>query len=99
MSETPEYIEKLTLLPAHMRGGMQRWIEHGHNSRPSSFLSAVLSNDLMDALGRADDINSHALPAYATYLYNYAPSGCFGSKAKFEAWRGLLAEQRAEQAA
>lgn len=88
---TPNYIANLHMLPAHMRGGMQRWIEHGHASMPGSFLSAVLSNDLMEALSRADIENARSLPQYATYLFNYAPWDCYGSPEKFKAWKGLVA--------
>jgi hypothetical protein len=86
-----QYLEKLDMLPQHMRRGMQDWIEHGQASYPGGFLSALLSNDLMGALGKADDVNAHALPLYAAYLYNYAPSGCFGSPRAFSEWQGLNA--------
>lgn len=85
-----EYIERLDTLPAHMREGIKAWIEQG---RPTgSFLHALLSNDLMGAIGKADDQNSAAMRQWCNYLYNYAPAGCFGSLAKVAAWaehRGL----------
>lgn len=93
MSEVPDYIAKLHTLPEHMRYGVQAWIEHGANSYPGHFLTALLSNDFMGLIGRADEENVAALKAYATYLYCYAPSGCYGSPAKVAAWKGLLAEQ------
>lgn len=36
---------------------------------PGDFLRAVLANDLVGAVGRADKENLHNLPAYANYLY------------------------------
>lgn len=82
----------LHLIPEHMQGAMERWIEHG--MLPGSFLQAVLSNDLFDAVGRADDLNRRILPDYVVYLYSYAPSECFGSREKVQQWyiRGGLGE-------
>lgn len=78
------------LLPEHMREGMRRYIEHG--ILPGSFLRAVLTNDLMEACGQADDINLARLADYARFLYNYAPRGAYGSKENVAEWikhRGL----------
>jgi hypothetical protein len=71
-------------LPEHMQGAMQRYMEYG--IEPGSFLTAVLCNDLMGAVGRADSINRDRLNDYATWLYNNAPPPSFGSREKFEAW-------------
>lgn len=54
--------------------------------RPGDFLTAVLCNDLKEAVGRADDENMRNLPAYVAYLYNKAPAICWGSKGKFIDW-------------
>ena len=51
-----------------------------------SFLAAVLCNDLKRACTHADSTNKRLLFNYMDFLYNYAPSGCFGSEAKYEAW-------------
>lgn len=80
-------------LPPHMQAGMRRYIEHG--IEPGSFLFAVLSNDLMGAMGKADDVNLYALPDYGRFLYNNAPANCFGSKENVIAWThrgGLMGE-------
>lgn len=71
-------------LPNHMQEGMRRYIEQG--VRPGDFLSAVLSNDLMQALGKADTINSRLLWEYGNFLYNEAPAWSFGSTERFENW-------------
>lgn len=95
----PDYIAKLDTLPEHMRHGIRGWIEHGHHI--GGFLTALLSNDLMGAFAHADDVNTEAMGIWVTYLYNYAPSGCYGSPAKVEAWsahrglEGIKAEDRA----
>ena len=83
-------------LPEHMREAMQNYIEVGIH--PGGFLSAVLANDLMRALGKADDTNRAALHAYGVFLYCEAPPACYGSPAKFNAWiarGGLLGEEAA----
>lgn len=53
---------------------------------PGSFLQAVLENDLMRALGRADSTNIRCLEAYGRFLYNHAPAGSYGSHEKVNAW-------------
>jgi hypothetical protein len=65
-------------------------------------VTAVLSNDLMGAIGRADAENQRALREYGVYLYSYAPGGCYGSPERVTAWMtrgGILAPANAEQAA
>jgi len=71
-------------VPDHMIDGVVRYIVRGH--APGRFLTAVLCNDLMGALRRADDTNRDRLWSYGNFLHNYAPSDCFGSPAKFKAW-------------
>jgi hypothetical protein len=72
------------LIPAHMRERLRLYI--CHRIEPGSFLSAVLSNNLTESFGRADYVNRDQLFNYVTFLYNYAPSECWGSKEKYQAW-------------
>lgn len=60
-----------SLLPAHMQDGMRRYIEQ--RIPPGSFMEAVLANDFVAAVGKADAINSHRLNDYAMFLYNELP--------------------------
>lgn len=71
-------------LPTHMQAGMKRYIEHGID--PGSFLTAVLSNDLMEAVKRGDSVNQLALVSYVRFLYNEAPAWCYGSPGNYLAW-------------
>ena len=71
-------------IPEHMIGGLARYIED--HIPPGDFLREMLSNNLHEALGRADDKNMWMLPVYSAYLYNHVPSRCFGSKEKYEKW-------------
>ncbi len=72
------------LLPEHIRGAMQRYIEN--RIEPGGFLTAVLSNDLMGAMARADNINRIELYSICNFIYNEAPSTCHGSPEKVRAW-------------
>ena len=71
-------------IPEHMRDAAKLYIENG--IRPGSFLTAVICNDLFGAFGCADDINAAAMRDWVMFFYNDAPSRCWGSTAKFEAW-------------
>lgn len=86
---SPDYGDAMkALIPPHMHESLVRWIMLGIH--PGSFLSALLKNDMMGAIAGADEENKKALIQYAIFLHNYAPSGCFGSVEKFEAWQGLV---------
>lgn len=79
-----------SLIPSHMQAGLRSWIEEG--VVPGGFLCAVLENNLRESIAKADMVNKHSLASYVEFLYNYAPSGCWGSKEKVEDWaarRGL----------
>ena len=53
------------------------------------FLYAVLTNDLFEAIGRADDFNRAALFDICNYIYNELPLSCWGSKDKVKQWLSL----------
>ncbi len=74
----------ISALPSHMYDAMLRWIEYG--IYPGGFLTSVLKNDLVGAVSRADHINMHRIPDYVRYLFNDAPSGCWGGPDKVRAW-------------
>ena len=71
-------------IPEHMRGPMKEYIENGLT--PGSFLTAVLSNDLRDAVLQADDINKTLLPQYIEFLVWYLPAIAWGSTELVERW-------------
>jgi hypothetical protein len=72
------------LLPQSLRGGMRRYIEDG--VIPGSFLVAVLSDSLSDAMGRADEANRKRLYDIVSFVCNEAPGDCWGSRATVKAW-------------
>ncbi len=51
------------------------------------FVTAVLENNLMEAVGQADHNSLAALPSIVAYVYNEIPGACHGSPAKVKAWR------------
>jgi hypothetical protein len=57
-----------------------------HRIPTGGFLEAVLANDLMESVGRADSYNRHVLPEICTYIYNEMPSACHGSYAAVSRW-------------
>lgn len=73
-----------SLIPEYMHSGMRRWIERG--IVPGHFLTAVLTNDLREAVARADDTNRSLLANYIIFLSSYAPIGCWGSPENVKEW-------------
>lgn len=83
---------KYEMLPAHMRAGAQAYIEYG--IEPGGFLYAVLTNNLKEAFGRADEINLARMKDWAHWIYWCCPMEAQGSVEKVNAWiakRGLFA--------
>ena len=71
-------------LPPRMFGGVKRYLVNG--LAPGHFLTAVLSNDMAEAVNRADDQNVNLLPQYMKFFYNCVPGGCWGTPEKVELW-------------
>ena len=64
--------------------GLELYINH--RIKPGSFMTAVLANDLIEAVGKSDPRNIKNIPAYVYFLYIFAPPECFGSYEKVKAW-------------
>jgi hypothetical protein len=71
-------------LPEHMRDTFRLYIEKG--IPPGSFTKAVLSNDLMGAMRRADHINRARIFDTCAFLEVEAPIGCYGSPERVSDW-------------
>jgi len=52
-----------------------------------SFLEAILSNDLCEAVNRCMAEEWSSIPMFAVFLYNHAPARCWGSPAAYQTWR------------
>lgn len=57
-----------------------------HRIPTGDFLLAVLSNDLREAVGRADSENIQVIPEIVAYIYNRLPADCWGSRDKVRSW-------------
>jgi len=51
-----------------------------------SFLHAVLSNDLMEAMAKADEDNKDDIHEICRYIHNNLPMLCYGSSKKVRKW-------------
>ena len=51
---------------------------------PGGFLKAVLENDLMSAIARADHMNRQRLPEICKYVFNELSSSIWGSREKVQ---------------
>lgn len=71
-------------IPEYMIGGMIRYVLHG--IEPGGFLFNVFANDLMGAVGKADETNAECLRNYAMAIYNDCPRDCHGSPDQVLAW-------------
>lgn len=81
---TLEMADHIHLVPCHLQDGITH---HCLAGRPTgSFLTAVLCNDLFQAVCRGDDQSLAGLKSTVQFLHNYAPPGCWGSPAKCANW-------------
>jgi len=86
------------LLGIAMRHGLPngddlvRYIEEGVPT--GSFLRALISNDLRGTYDAADQENTAAVRNYVLFLYNHAPSACWGSPEAYDNW---IQEKQAER--
>jgi len=64
-------------IPEHTRGALERYFID--RLPPGSFLTAVLANDLMTAMGKADHMNQIALKDICGWIYMTAPVDSWGS--------------------
>ncbi len=73
------------MLPKHMREPAQLYIEEGYPV--GDFLTAVLRNRFVEAIGSADIINSHHFKEWARWLHNEVPIDAWGSAEKMHVWQ------------
>lgn len=71
-------------VPDHTRGAIERYVFDRYE--PGSFLTAVLCNDLMAAVARADSQNYMALKEICQFIYNEVPSSAWGSPKNVANW-------------
>ena len=71
-------------VPEHLVDGLAGYIAEGYPV--GSYLEALLSNDLRGVFTRGDDSSLAGLHSTVMFLYNDAPSACWGSAEKMQAW-------------
>jgi hypothetical protein len=71
-------------IPAHMHGGVMRYLERG--VRPGDFLFAMLQGRLDDAYARADPTNQQHWTGWETFLSECLPAQCHGSISAVNDW-------------
>ena len=71
-------------VPEHTVGALERYI----NDRipTGSFLNAVLCNDLVDAISKADEQNLRAIPEIVKFIYNNIPMNSWRTEEKVREW-------------
>ena len=65
-----------------------------HGLVPGSFVTAVLSNDLMSAVANADTHNKRDLHEICEYVWNTVPMTAYGSPQNVSSWLKRKAEER-----
>lgn len=71
-------------VPEHTQGSLERYFLYG--LEPGSFLRAVLSNDLVSAVSRADPQNKAALADIVNWIAENAPDGSWGHSDYYTEW-------------
>lgn len=69
------------MIPARTLEAILHWQEHGtHPDQLGSFVRALLTNNLKDAVGFADDENLAALKETVGWVYFNVPGPLWGSR-------------------
>ncbi len=76
------------MIPQDVKERIDRYVRQGVT--PGGFLHAVLSNDLFEAVTRADETNLFNLEGICRYVYDSTPNLCHGSPANVKNWLRLL---------
>jgi hypothetical protein len=86
----PKYKDHLTKrliesdVPHGLHDGLIEYV--ASRRQMGHFLTAIVSNDLREACGRADIENRRCLYEIVFFLFNYAPGPCWGSPVNVAAW-------------
>ena len=93
----PRSIEetKYDRLPEHMQHVAKEYVETGI-VYAGSFMWYVLTNNLVDSYGQADEINQARMFDWAMWLYNDAPRGCWRTESNIKEWAEARRKEREE---
>ncbi len=73
------------VIPIGTRRSLRDYLTDGTD--PGDFLFAVISNDLRQAVGRADRDNLAALKEIVMFILNRTPGICHGNRDRFYDWQ------------
>ena len=76
--------EDYSLIPDRVMNNLLQYVEG--NEAPGGFLFAVLSNNLFEAIGRADNEMQPLIPLLVKFISWKIPYGCHGSPDIVKAW-------------
>ena len=76
------------MIPDRTMQALKGWVTEGLPT--GDFLRAVLSNQLSEAVGKADDENLYVLPQIAMFIYNRCPQMCWGNPGAVKDWPSKL---------
>jgi len=82
-------------IPQHTQGAITRYLEQGY--MPGGFLTAVLGNDLVRAVGGADHMNQACLVDIVKWVYNNMPLAARGNESEMMHWCLKVRDELAEQ--
>ena len=71
-------------VPEHLIDGLALYLVA--HIQPGHFLTAVLSNDLREAIGRGDTASIAGLKPLVVYLYNRVPGNAWGNAQNVSDW-------------
>ncbi len=71
------------MIPIDTKQSIDLYVAEGYH--PGGFLTAVLSNNLVQSLGQADEMNKAAIHDIVKYVYNQIPGRVWGSPEKVKA--------------
>lgn len=74
----------MIMIPEMLKASIDRYVEK--RQPVGDFLRAVLSNDLREAVIRADETNLRELKQIVGYCYWEIPGNCWGSPKAYKEW-------------
>ena len=84
--------EDYSNIPESTIAAIRKHADHGYDV--GHFVTAVLENNLKEAVNKADDSNIRVLQDIVKYCYWEIPSYCWGSPEKVAAWKELKGKER-----
>lgn len=88
------------LLPERLHEPLLGYLIHGHH--PGSFVEALLTGDMANAVNRCDHSDLVMLGFYFRFLVQHFPVQAWGDESRFRAWveegglAGKMAKERAD---